>query len=1018
MTASRRRTRTDATALTHPPLKPGDACSGFRVQRVTDLPDLACVCIEAIHEVTGAKLLHLHAAHDEENLLAVAFRTPPPDDTGVAHILEHSVLAGSKNYPVKDPFVELLKMSMATFINAMTYPDKTVYPVASNVEKDFFNLAQVYCDAVLHPNITPMTLKQEGWHYAFAVPGDMASPLVIKGIVYNEMKGAYSDLDALIDRRNGQCLFPDTPYGLDSGGDPEAIPSLTYEAFKSFFQRYYHPVNARIFLYGNIPTQRHLEFLDARLSQAPDAPLPLADSSIPGQPRWQAPVTETHAYPIDPSEDPDGKCAVTVNWLVGNVAEPVVDLAFEVVDRLLLGSAGAPLRRALIESQLGTDLTSSGYGNGLQETTFHVGLKGVRRENRRKVVDLIFDTLGNVAETGVSTTQVETAFHQLQYAHREIQTLYPLRLMGWVYNSWLYDCDPLIYLRTAHYLEELEDRYRQNPDVFCQLLRDRLIRNPHRATLAFEPDPDLERRRCEQEQRRLADIKAAMSRDEQEAICREDAELERFQSTPNPPAAIDTLPQLQIQDLPETPSVIPTEVDAVGPGIPFVQCGLPTNGINYLLLGFNLKNLPPGLIPYVPVFARILTRMGAAGQSYAQTAERIAGCTGGLAASIFTGVDALDPSRPLVYLSINAKSLDQTYESALRLIRDLLFDLDLADVSHLRDLMKQARERHLSGIIPGGHRFAAHHAGRTLSPLAALEYLWSGVPQTALLCALAERCDGLEDLRRHLEQLRQFLLRQATLCVSFTGARNAAATTRAWVAALGVTGDLESAGTDHVALGLPTGQRGLREGLAFMADVAYCASSFVAPQATQPEYPAIRLLSHLLSFDYLWEEVRVKGGAYGGMCHYQAGAGAFELMSYRDPNVKRTLDVYAQVREYVARKEWSDRDIERAMIGCAKNDSTPIRPGWATGAALWRHLGRLTEDLRRKRREDLLATTAKDVRNGALKMFDAEFAQRNTCVLSSRQRLEAANREMDEKLTIQDVVPPRTNPENATSHPE
>jgi Zn-dependent M16 (insulinase) family peptidase len=361
----------------HAALERGEVVAGFRVTGVTPLPALRVVVVEAIHERTGLRLCHL-VADDSENLISFAFRTPPPDDTGVPHILEHSVLGGSRKFPVKEPFLELLKMSMATFINAMTYPDKTVYPVASTVRQDFLNLADVYFDAVFHPNITPMTLKQEGHHLAFERAGDPDSPLVIKGIVYNEMRGAYSDVDSLIDRESMRGLFPDSPYGRDSGGDPDSIPSLTYSDFVGFYRRLYHPSNAFVFAYGDLPSEELLAFLDRRLADCP--PAGDVDTVLARQPRWSEPVEARFPFPIARGESGERRGAVTLNWLVGDTLDVMGDLAMSMVDVLLLGSSAAPLRRALVDSQLGDDLTSSGYNSGILEPTFHVGLKGIDLE--------------------------------------------------------------------------------------------------------------------------------------------------------------------------------------------------------------------------------------------------------------------------------------------------------------------------------------------------------------------------------------------------------------------------------------------------------------------------------------------------------------------------------------------------------------------------------------------------------------------------------------------------------------
>ncbi|MCF7854322.1 MAG: insulinase family protein, partial [Candidatus Pacebacteria bacterium] len=539
----------------------------------------------------------------------------------------------------------------------------------------------------------------------------------------------------------------------------------------------------------------------------------------------------------------------------------VVDLAMEVIDRLLLGSSGAPLYKALVESRLGSDLTASGYNNGMLQTTFHVGLKGVRCENKQAVCDLIDSVLHDVIDSGFSEEQVRTAFHQLQYSHREIQSRFPLRLMSWVYNAWLYECDPLTYIRTGEYLDSLQADYRQDKDLFCRLIRQRFLENPHRLELTFHPDPQLEAVRAEQEARELQVLREQMTPEDLERIQREARELVEHQSTPNSPENIDSLPQLHISDVPEIPQPLPCQVDTLGEELLFVRSEIPSNGVNYLYLAFNLAGLPDELIDYVPVFCQLLTRVGAAGHSYADIAQKIAGNTGGLKAETVIGADALDPGRLLWYLTISTKALTTTYTEALHIIRDLLFELDLTDTARIRDVLRQTRERCISDIIPAGHRFAARHAARTLSPAGALGERWSGLPQVRLIVKLADHNEYMMDhLRDKLERIRKCLLNRRRIKVSFTGDLPLEHKTKEWVQQLA-----HDMADEAIPEGVPAidsgGASPLNEGLALMADVAYCARCFPAPHASQPDAPCVHLLSHLLSFDYLWEEVRIKGGA-------------------------------------------------------------------------------------------------------------------------------------------------------------
>ncbi|NOY80658.1 MAG: hypothetical protein GXP31_06595 [Kiritimatiellaeota bacterium] len=985
----------------------GVECCGFRVTRVRPTPVLPCIAVEARHLRTGARFLHL-AADDPEDLFAIAVRTPPPDDTGVPHILEHSVLGGSRKYPVKDPFVEMLKMSMATFINAMTYPDRTVYPVASTVKKDFFNLADVYFDAVFHPNISPLTLDQEGHHLEFVRPGDVGSPLTIKGIVYNEMKGAYSDLDSVVDRISTRGLFPDTPYGRDSGGDPEAIPRLTYPRFRGFLERFYHPSNAFFFVYGGIPTEEHFAFLDARLRDCPDR----RDIRvrIRRQPRWTAPRETTVAFPIGPGEDPDRRAAVTMNWLVSDVSDVSTNLAMNVVDHLLLGTAAAPLRKALVDSRLGEDLTPSGFAEGTRETSFHVGLKGTSLACRGEIVALIEDVLRQTACRGFAPDKIENALHQLEYGHREIQGMFPLRLMGWVYNAWLYGLDPLTFLRTAEQIDALRGRVKQDPGLFSRLIREHLLDNPHRLTAVVKPEVGLLQQREKALARRLARRKRRMSVAELEAIARRAAELDRLQSAPNPPEAVAALPQLRLKDVPPDPRAIPTELIPVGHELPLLRNDIFANGVNYLVLAFDLGGLPREFLADVSVLTALFSRMGAAGRSYAETADRIAAVTGGVSAGVFAATQAVDPNRTQGYFTISFKALDKKFPDALELVRDLLFELDLSDVRRLKDVLTQAQARGRAAIVPSGHQFAARRAARFLSGVSGLSELWYGVSALRTgeeMLADFDRREG--ELRRRLERVREHLLRSASVAASFTGTPVFAEPVAEWLRGAFDRRSQASCGGGELTSPPPPAPP-VREGLAIESDVAFCARALRAPHASSADAPLLRVFSQLAAFEYMWEEIRVKGGAYGGMSMYDSVAGALTFLSYRDPSVARTIAVFDRVREYVERSRWTPEDVERAVIGCAKADERPVRPGPATSTALRRFLIGLDDSLRRERRQALLGVSADDVRAAALRVLDDATNPGNTCVVGAREELERASAELSEPLIIEDILPGRKPP--------
>lgn len=987
--------------------EPGQVCSGFSIKKITPLPELAITAVEAEHEFSGARLLHLYA-DDDENLFALAFKTPPPDDTGIAHILEHAVLGGSGKYPVKEPFVEMLKMSMATFINAMTYPDKTVYPAASNVKKDFFNLFDVYFDAAFNAAITPVTLKQEGHHLAFDRPGDIESPLTIKGVVYNEMKGAYSDLDSLIGRSGFSSLFEDSVYRFDSGGNPAEIPELTYERFRNFYETYYHPANARIFLYGNIPPDDQFAFLDTRLRECSPRPQSFIVPEIPEERRWHQPRTKTEEYPVAPDEDTAGKTAVTFNWLVGDISDPLTDLAMEVVDQLLLGHSGAPLSRALIESGLGDDLTSSGYDNDCWQTSFHVGLKGTDADKQENVERLVYDTLEKVVKEGLDPEHVKRALHQMEYSHREIQSMFPLRLMDWVYNSWLYDYDPLIYLRTNHYLDELRNWYERNPACFSELIRERILENRHRCTVVLTPQPGLQQQRRLQLSKKLEGLRRSKSRDELLEIDREARRLEELQGKPNDPQDVARLPQLTLDDIPPRPASIPASAEDLTAGIPFVRTNLFSNGVNYLLVGFDLDSFPTSLYRYIPAFCSVIPRLGTDKLSYDEMAEKLAENTGRFQLGTFNTADALEPERKMGFVTMSLKTLDSTVDKATAAVGELLTDFDLDDHARLANVVKQIRQRSISSIIPAGHQFANRHAVRNLSPSAAMEYLYGGLPQLRLIDALAGDFDNeVTDFKEKLTEVRNGISLGDHLCFAYTGDDAGEEVVKDFARSL-IPADSASRRRDESSalssLEIPDNDKVIHEGLAIEADVAYCARAWKAPHFSDPRAAAVMVMSHLLTFDYLWDELRAKGGAYGAFAFYDGNAETFSLVSYRDPHVKRTLDVYEGAREYILNKNWSEDEIRRAVIACTKDSAKPIRPGWATSAALWRYLSRLSDEERQRRREMLQRVTVADVKKAGQEILAEADVPSNVCVVSSRDKLEQANREMHIPLDIRDVL--------------
>ena len=522
---------------------------GFERIRDQEIPELNTQARIWRHVATGAEFLSMEN-DDENKVFGIAFRTPPPDSTGLPHIMEHSVLCGSQKYPVKEPFVELLKGSLKTFLNAMTSPDKTTYPVASQNTQDLYNLVDVYLDAVFYPRITPHILQQEGWHYEVADDGNALS---FKGVVYNEMKGAYSSPDNLLHRQSRIALFPDTAYGRDSGGDPTEIPDLTYDQFKRFHETYYHPSNARIFWYGDDDPEERLRILDAYLR---DFERIEVDSQIDLQPRWDGPQHVTVAYDASEGQDGAGKgqAYLTVNWMLEESTDPETALGWAILDHILIGTPASPLRKALIDSGLGEDLVGGGLNDHLRQATFSAGLKGIAVDNAGAVERLIDDTLAGLVRDGIESEMVEASLNTIEFQLRENNAgSYPrgLVILFRTLSTWLYDGDPLAPLAFEAPLRSIVKRVAAGERYFEGLIERHLIDNPHRATVLLKPDPNVRQEQEAAERARLEEDRVSMNEAQLREIAAAAVKLHRIQEAPDPPEALATIPMLARQDLDE-----------------------------------------------------------------------------------------------------------------------------------------------------------------------------------------------------------------------------------------------------------------------------------------------------------------------------------------------------------------------------------------------------------------------------------------------------------------------------------
>ncbi|MEI8139144.1 MAG: insulinase family protein [bacterium] len=995
---------------------------GFIVRKTTPVPALRGMAIELEHEVSGARILHL-LTEDTENLFSISFPTPPPDDTGVPHILEHSVLAGSQKFPVREPFFEMLKSSMATFINAMTGPDCTYYPVSSNVEQDLFNLAEVYFDAVFHPLLTEGTFMREGHHLAPANPEEPTGKLTVSGIVYNEMKGVFSSPESLLFYTWLPKLLPDTAYAKNYAGHPDAIPNLTYDQFKQFYAAHYHPANAFFYFYGNIPTASYLSFLAPRLAGITRRAIePIASR----QPRWLTPARFTETYPAAQDEPLEDKTFLSLTWLTGNALDPEQAVLRHVLTTALFGNEAAPLKKALVDSKLGQDILDCGDMDLGPETIFSVGIKGSNPDKANAFEQLVLSSLKSIATDGLPRELIEAAFQQTAYHYLEIMPMFPLHTMNHVLSAWVHGADPLSFLDMSRHLEVCRQRYEADPQVFSRLIMLSLVENTHRLTTVLTPDKSWQNRVDAALAARMESERSHRTEAELLEISQKSAAIDADAGTANSPEKVALLPQLKVKDLPAKPRHIPTALERLqttdhipqtspggtrnselktrDSGVPVLRNDLFTNGVNYLRFSLDLAGLPEDLWSFLPHYCEAITKLGAAGMNYETMARRVSASTGGFACAPSFQSHASITGKPVLTMGFACKALDAQIDKAMQVIHDLIFAVDPRDPNRLRDVLMQTRAGYRSDVMENGHSYAQCHAGRHLTSNGLLAEQCNGIPQAALAARLCDHFEAeVESLMERIERIRSFMLSPERLAISFTGSDHAYnAMTSAFGHWLPTMKGTPLPPTSHTS---PLTSHSSHEGLAVPIQVAHCAQGMLAPKLDDPRSAALVIATHLTRFEYFLPEIRLKGNAYGGGISYNPVGGTLFMTSFRDPHITRTLDIFAKTPEFVKTAVWSQADIDRAIIGTAKGDEKPLRPSEVTSEALSRHLQGITPELREAFYAARLAVRPSLARSALLETLEAGFKSAPICVLSSREKLTEANKTLTgNALEISDVV--------------
>ncbi len=906
------------------------------------------------HNKTGARVALL-SNDDENKVFYIGFRTPPKDSTGVAHIIEHTVLCGSEKYPVKDPFIELAKGSLNTFLNAMTYPDKTVYPVASCNSKDFKNLMDVYLDAVLHPNIyhEEKIFRQEGWHYELESADD---ELTINGVVYNEMKGAFSSPDDVLYREIMNSLYPHTSYAVESGGDPDVIPELTYEDFLAFHQKYYHPSNSYIYLYGDMDMEERLAYLDREYLSGYEALS--VDSAPAAEPPFQEMALVEKEYPIMESEPEEGNTYLSYNVSLGENLDRKVSVGFQALADAVVGAPGAPVRKALLDAGIGTDI-SSFYEADVKQPYFSIVAKNAEGDQREAFVRLIEQTLQSLFEDGVEKKALRAALNHDEFRYREADYgSYPKGLMYGLqmFETWLYDDGrPFDYLELDGTYKALKGEV--STAYYENMLRDLLMENTHKSVVVVRPVRGLTGKRDKALAARLAAKKASMTQEEIAGIVAETKALADYQEEPDREEDLEKIPLLAREDIGKKARPYCNEELRVN-DTTLLYHEIYTNGIGYLRFLFDLRQVPEELFPYVGLLQVMLGLVDTEKRSYSELYHEIHLQTGGIAPAVNVYTNADDLSDYKLTFDLKVKTLYENLPKAFELAAEILTESVYTDAKRLFELVAENRSDKQAKMRSAGHSLAAGQALSYLSKQAHLMDQVNGLSFYRLLEGLEKDFEGKkEELSANMERLVHCIFRPENLMVDYTAQREGLAGIEPLIEAL------KSKLHREPVEGKPYVPQPVKknEGLMSSAQIQYVCRAGNYANKGFSYTGALRVLKVLMSYEYLWMQVRVRGGAYGCMCQF-GKTGESYFVSYRDPNLEKTIETYEKAADFVEAFEADERTMTQYIIGAVSAMDMPLTPAARGNYSLAGYMTGFTFERAQQERDELLSTDAGTIR--------------------------------------------------------
>lgn len=952
-------------------------CSAYELLEEKHLEDIKSEGFLLKHKKSGARIC-LISNQDDNKVFYVGFRTPSLDSTGAAHILEHSVLCGSEKYPVKDPFVELAKSSLNTFLNAMTYPDKTIYPLASCNDKDFQNLMEVYMDAVFHPNIYKFKeiFCQEGWHYEME---DLDAPLTINGVVYNEMKGAFSSPDGVLEREILSSLYPDTSYAFESGGNPENIPELTYEQFLAFHQKYYHPCNSYLYLYGNMDLEEKLDWIDREYLSKYDKIS--VDSEIKTQKPFQERREIVIPYNIASGEELKDNAYLSYNVSIETILDKTLYVAFDILDYALLSAPGAPLKQALLDAGIGKDVMAS-YDCSSLQPLFSIVVKNSNLQQKEEFLNIIQKVLKEQVSQGINRKSLMAGLNSFEFRYREADYgSFPKGLLLGIkcLDSWIYDeAQPFLHLEELEIIEYLKAQ--TETGYFEELVQKYFLDNPHASVVIAEPKYGLNAEREEALAKKLAEYKASLSLEEQQAVVDFTRHLKQYQEEPSAPEDLDKIPMLSRDDIKKTGEKLYIREHRTDDTLMLCH-DIDTNGIAYFSLIFDAGQIAKEEIPWLGVLKSVLGYVDTDSHSFQELANEINLHTGGIFSEI--GIyPHVKEDRILLKYEVKVKTLYHEIPKTMEIVREILSGSNFRRQERLYEILAQLKSRLQMSLSSSGHSVSSIRAMSYFSESARYTDMVQGIEFYQLVKDLEEHFDEKKDfLSGKLESLMQMIFCRDNLMFSVGAEPEGMEALEKEIPAVKAVLSEQSPKKPELSLSLEK----KNEGFLDASQVQYVSRAGNFKQAGFEYTGTLRILKVLLSYDYLWLNIRVKGGAYGCMSGFtRKGDGYFT--SYRDPNLSKTNEVYEGIPKYLDQFQATEKEMTGYILGTFSAVDAPLTPAGKTGRSATAYLTGITEEMLQKEREEILQASQEDIRS--LSGIVRAILQENAfCVIGNEEKL-------------------------------